>query len=127
MNYQEEYDKEERYEKPRKSSGGSGFNPMGLAWKIISKVFLSPFVFFILGYFYFDQSVQKGVLTALYFYTAFTILHIALKIFGIFTSMVTFRFFKFIKRSIDLIIMIIFLVIYWMMYSFAFGANFQLF
>lgn len=93
---------------------------------IITKVIFSPLIVFIIAYFYYQRDTRKALLASLLFFTVLTLISIVLKIFGIFTSAMTFRPLKFIKNSIDLVVMIISLILYWLLYSISFGANFTL-
>lgn len=125
MQYQE-YPNQPRQQQVGRQENKGGSSLMGkILGTIIKKVILSPLVVLIIAYFYFDQDLRKAFLAALYFFTALTIISIVLKLFSIFTSAMTFNLLKFVKKSIDLVVMLIGLVIYWFLYSLYSGANFS--
>ena len=109
----------------RKKSYGEN-KIMKFILKMLLKILLSPFIIFIGAYIYYDQDLRKGVLVALLFYSVLTAISIILKIIGIFTSMATFNPIKLIKRSFDLLIMLSFLLIYWLIYSLSFAGDYSL-
>lgn len=125
MDDEDDYEYEERprtnSREPKKKKGNFW---MRLFWKLIKRVVFSPLVVFLIAFFYFNQDLRKGILAALIFVTVLTAATLVWKLITILTSMMTFRIFKVIKKSLDVIIMIITIVIYWLLYSMWSGGNF---
>lgn len=93
--------------------------------RLLSRVFLSPTVIFIIGYLYFGD-LRKAVLVSLIFYTGFSLLNLLMSGPAIITSVVSVNFFKFIKKSFALVMQVLILIVYWIVYVLFWGMNFSL-
>jgi hypothetical protein len=102
-----------------------GFSLFKLFKKLVFKIILSPLVILIIAYIYFDD-FRKAWLVAMIFYSALTVFSIITNFFQVFLAMATFNLFKFIKKSFKIIFMILALFIYWIIYIFMWGTNFNL-
>lgn len=119
----QEYD-----EKPTKKGNNK---LLGLVLRLVLKVVFSPLIVFIASYFYydskgFDDTMRRAVLVSLIVYSLLTFFSILSKAFGVMTSAMFFNLFKLIKKSFDLTLMLITLILYWGSYIFIYGINFTL-
>jgi len=107
-----------------KRDGGSSFITKVL-WSVVKKAIFSPLIAMVIGYVIF-QDLRKAIFFALLIYTGIAVLSLILKLFSLITSAMTFRLIKVVKKSLDVILLLITLVIYWSLYSLYSGAVFTL-
>lgn len=94
-------------------------------FKLIFKILLSPVVIFLIAWLYFGD-LRKGVLVALLFYSALTLYSLIVSGFQIAMSMATFNIFRFVRKSMHVIIMTLTLGLYWLGYLLMWGSNFAI-
>jgi hypothetical protein len=96
-----------------------------LMFGLITKILLSPVVVFIGAYIYFGD-FRQATFTALLFYSALTVISLIFSGFQMAMSMATFNIFKFVRKSMSVIIMTLTLGLYWLAYLLMWGSNFNL-
>ncbi len=89
------------------------------------RIVFSPLAVLLLAYLYYEDT-RKAFLLALLFYTVLTIFSIFQSLMQIFMSVVTFNLFKFVRKSLKVIIMFVALFLYWLGYTLMWDGNFRL-
>jgi hypothetical protein len=92
--------------------------------RFLLNIVLSPLLIWGLGYYYF-QDIRSASLLSLYIVTGYNIFFLILKFLMILLSALTFNIFGILKKSIEIILAIIFVAIYWTVYIVVWGPIFE--
>ncbi|MFQ5493172.1 MAG: hypothetical protein ACE5DX_03375 [Candidatus Dojkabacteria bacterium] len=95
------------------------FNLFGL----LLKVLFSPLLIVVVGLFIFSD-LRKAILATLLFITAWNVLTLLIDLLKLVFATATFNIIGFIKTSIDIVIAIFIIAIYWIIYIAVYGSNF---
>ncbi|HEX9804677.1 MAG TPA: hypothetical protein VGA67_03275 [Candidatus Dojkabacteria bacterium] len=94
--------------------------------KLTKKLLFSPFLFFLISFFYFDRSFQKASLSTLYFIIVVTSLVLITKIWNVVFSGFKLNLFRTFKGSFEIVVVIFGAVAYTISYIVMFGMEFSL-
>ncbi len=93
---------------------------------LLLNVIISPAVSVAFVYYFVTQDVREAVLISLIATTGFSILQLFVKILKLLFSTLTFNMFSAIKNSLQIVMSIVILGLYWLAYYFVWGADFTL-
>jgi hypothetical protein len=109
------------YRQPEQKHSGGGFSIM----KLLVKIVFSPIIIVVIGLVLF-QDLRKAILLALLVISAFNLLSLLFKGLKLFLALATFNPIAFFKTTMDIIIAIAFIAVYWVIYTLVYGPNFAL-
>lgn len=93
---------------------------------LLLNVIVSPAVSVAVVYYFVTQDVREAVLISLIATTGFSILQLFVKMIKLLFSTLTFNLFSAVKNSVQILMSIMILALYWLAYYFVWGADFTL-